>query len=126
MNVADGDQMSLPYTINVTITQLDQSAAAGAPSNVCKEKMIMRFRGAWWLIASALLVAGCGGSNTVTTLQTTLAVSSITPATGSTGVAVTAPVTATFNEVMNGTTVTAIDLHARDSRRDRCNWKRQL
>jgi O-glycosyl hydrolase len=51
-----------------------------------------------------LVVAGCGGSNTVTTSQTALAVISVTPATGSTGVAVTAPVTATFNEVMNGTT----------------------
>jgi O-glycosyl hydrolase len=65
----------------------------------------MRFRGAWWLIASALVVAGCGGSNTPTTTQTALAVSSVTPATGSTGVAVTAPVTATFNEVMNATTI---------------------
>ncbi len=65
----------------------------------------MRFRGAWWLIASALVVAGCGGSSTSTTPQTALAVNSVTPATGSTGVAVTAPVTATFNEVMNGTTV---------------------
>jgi len=64
----------------------------------------MRFRGAWWLIASALVVAGCGGSNTSTTPQTALAVNSVTPASGSTGVAVTAPVTATFNEVMNGTT----------------------
>jgi O-glycosyl hydrolase len=64
----------------------------------------MRFRGAWWLIASALVVAGCGGSNTSTTTQTALAVISVTPATGSTGVAVTAPVTATFNEVMNVTT----------------------
>jgi O-glycosyl hydrolase len=65
----------------------------------------MRFRGVWWLVASALVVAGCGGSNTVKTTQTALAVISVTPATGSTGVAVTAPVTATFNEVMNGTTL---------------------
>ena len=65
----------------------------------------MRFRGAWWLIASALAVAGCGGSNTLTTPQTTLSVISVTPATGSTGVAVTTPVTAIFNEVMNGTTI---------------------
>src|ERR1039457_7553347 len=65
----------------------------------------MRFRGAWWLIASALAVAGCGGSNTLTTPQTTLYVISVTPATGSTGVAVTTPVTAIFNEVMNGTTI---------------------
>src|ERR1039458_4082511 len=65
----------------------------------------MRFRGAWWLIASALAGAGCGGSNTLTTPQTTLSVISVTPATGSTGVAVTTPVTAIFNEVMNGTTI---------------------
>ena len=65
----------------------------------------MRFRGAWWLIASALVVAGCNSSNTSITPQTALAVISVTPATGSTGVAVTAPVTATFNEVMNGTTI---------------------
>jgi len=64
----------------------------------------MRFRGAWWLIASALVVAGCGGSSTSTTPQTTLAVISVTPATGSTGAAVTTAVTATFNEVMNATT----------------------
>ena len=67
----------------------------------------MRFRGAWWLIASALVVAGCGGSSTSTTPPTALAVNSVTPATGSTGVAVTAPVTATFNEVMNATTINA-------------------
>ena len=64
----------------------------------------MRFRGAWWLIASALVVAGCSGSNTSTTSQTASAVNSVTPATGSTGVAVSAPVTATFNEVMNAST----------------------
>ena len=70
----------------------------------------MRIREAWWLIASALVVAsalavaGCGGSNTVTTSQAAPAVISVTPATGSTGVAVTAPVTAIFNEVMNETT----------------------
>jgi O-glycosyl hydrolase len=64
----------------------------------------MRFRGVWWLIASALVVAGCGGSSTSTTPQTALAVNSVTPASGSTGVAVTSPVTATFNEVMNATT----------------------
>src|ERR1700678_4091088 len=67
----------------------------------------MRFRGAWWLIASALVVAGCGGSNTSTTPQTALAVNSVTPASGSTGVAVTAPVMSTFNEVMNASTFTA-------------------
>ena len=67
----------------------------------------MRFRGAWWLIASALVVAGCGGSSTLTTPPTALAVNLVTPATGSTGVAVTGPVTATFNEVMNGTTINA-------------------
>jgi O-glycosyl hydrolase len=66
----------------------------------------MRFRGAWWLIASTLLVAGCGG-NSVTTPQTTLAVISVTPAAASTGAAVTAPVTATFNEVLNGSTVSS-------------------
>ncbi len=64
----------------------------------------MRFRGARWLIASALVVAGCGGNNTSTTPQTALAVNSVTPANGSTGVAVTAAVTATFNEVMNAAT----------------------
>jgi len=41
----------------------------------------------------------------LTTPQTTLSVISVTPATGSTGVAVTTPVTAIFNEVMNGTTI---------------------
>jgi O-glycosyl hydrolase len=64
----------------------------------------MRFRGAWWLIASALVVAGCGGNNVSITPQAAPSVNSVTPATGSTGVAVTAPVTATFNEVMNATT----------------------
>lgn len=67
----------------------------------------MRFRGAWWLIASTLVVAGCGGSSTTTTTQTAPAVSSVSPAAGSTGVAVTTPVTATFNEVMNGSTFTS-------------------
>ena len=67
----------------------------------------MRFRGAWWLIVSALAVAGCSGGNTVTTSQTAPADISDTPAAGSTGVAVTAPVTATFNEVMNATTFNA-------------------
>src|ERR1035441_2494017 len=69
--------------------------------------MIMRFRGAWWLIVAALVVAGCSGGNTVTTSQTAPANISDTPAAGSTGVAVTAPVTATFNQVMNGTTFNA-------------------
>jgi len=64
----------------------------------------MRFRGAWWLIASALVVAGCGGSNTLTTPLTAPAVISVTPASGSTGVAVTAPVTARLNEVMEAST----------------------
>src|ERR1017187_838826 len=67
--------------------------------------MIMRFRGAWWLIASALVVAGCSSGNTLTTSQTAPADISDTPAAGSTGVAVTTPVTAIFNEVMNGTTI---------------------
>jgi O-glycosyl hydrolase len=66
--------------------------------------MIMRIRGAWWLIASVLVVAGCGGSNSVTTTQAALAVNSVTPASGSTGVAVTTPITATFNQVMNAAT----------------------
>jgi O-glycosyl hydrolase len=67
----------------------------------------MRFRGAWWLIASALVVAGCSSGNTLTTSQPAPAVISNTPAAGSTGVAVTAPVTATLNEVMNATTFNA-------------------
>ncbi len=65
----------------------------------------MRFRGAWWLIASALVIAGCSSSNPSTTPQTALAVISNTPAAGSTGVAITTPVTAIFNEVMNVTTI---------------------
>jgi O-glycosyl hydrolase len=54
-----------------------------------------------------LAVAGCGGGNTLTTSQTAPAEISDTPAAGSTGVAVTAPVTATFNQVMSATTFNA-------------------
>ena len=68
---------------------------------------MMRFRGAWWLIASALVVAGCNNSSSTSTLQSAPAVISVSPATGSTGIAVTAPVSATFSEVMNGSTFTS-------------------
>jgi O-glycosyl hydrolase len=67
----------------------------------------MRFRGAWRLVALALVAAGCGGGNTLTTSQAAPADISNTPAAGSTGVAVTAPVTATFNQVMSATTFNA-------------------
>ena len=67
----------------------------------------MRFRGAWLLIGSALVAAGCGGGNPLPPSQTAPADISVTPAAGSTGVAVNAQVTATFNEVMNATTFNA-------------------
>jgi O-glycosyl hydrolase len=64
----------------------------------------MRFRGGWWLIASALAVAGCNNSNTSMTPEAAPSVNSVSPATGSTGVPVTSSVTAIFSEVMNAST----------------------
>ena len=58
------------------------------------------------LLASALLVSGCGGSNT-TPPPVVPTVTSVTPASGATNVAVNGTVTATFSEAMNSSTLTA-------------------
>ncbi len=59
-----------------------------------------------WFMALLLaaVVAGCGGSTPDTTAPT---VSSTTPATAATGVAVSANVTATFSEAMQSATITS-------------------
>lgn len=55
---------------------------------------------------AALLVAGCGGSNSGTPTQPAApAVASVTPASGTTAVATTTAVTATFTQPMNASTI---------------------
>jgi O-glycosyl hydrolase len=72
----------------------------------------MRIRAAWWLVAAALAISGCGGGGGGTTCTSNcnttspLSVSSVTPATGATGVAITSAVTATFNSAVNASTIT--------------------
>ena len=57
------------------------------------------------LLASALLVSGCGGSSTPPPVAPT--VTAVTPATGATNVAVNATITATFSEAMMSSSITA-------------------
>jgi O-glycosyl hydrolase len=79
-----------------------------------EEKLIMRIRAAWWLVAATLVLAGCGGgsggggtctSNCGTTSP--LSVSSVTPASGAMGVAINSTVTANFNIGANASTITS-------------------
>jgi O-glycosyl hydrolase len=73
----------------------------------------MRIRAAWWLVAAVLVIAGCGGSGggggTCTSncgTTSPLSVSSVSPVNGSTGVAISSAVTATFNIGVSAGTVT--------------------
>ncbi len=68
----------------------------------------MRFGLAWLPLSVALVVAGCGGSSSGagnSTPPVLPAVSSTAPAGGSTGMAVNAPITATFSQPMNSTSI---------------------
>jgi O-glycosyl hydrolase len=90
-----------------------ESDAAIICLNDPKEKLVMRIPTAWWLVAAvSLVIAGCGGGGGGTTctsncVASTLSVSSVTPASGATGVAVTPIITATFDMPMNVATITS-------------------
>jgi glucuronoarabinoxylan endo-1,4-beta-xylanase len=70
----------------------------------------MRFGYALLLVSAAFAVSGCGGSGSgsgTTTPPSAPAVSSITPANGSAGVATNTAITATFSRTMNAATITS-------------------
>ncbi len=73
----------------------------------------MRIRAAWWLVAAALVISGCGGGSgggggcTSNCPTTAISVSSVTPTSGATGVAITSTVTANFNIGASASTISA-------------------
>ncbi len=74
----------------------------------------MRVRAGWWLVASALVISGCGGGGgsgggtcTSNCPTNAISVNSVTPANGATGVAIGSAVTADFSNGANASTISA-------------------